>query len=66
MSDPVLADSLLDNVPEPNVVRGLIQKSIRRTAMLRQLLKLAERKHQDADRGSLDVDSCGQGVSRAS
>lgn len=40
----LLPDPLIDAVPDPGTVRNWLARSIRQSALLRSLLRLAERK----------------------
>ena len=42
--EPLRPEILLDTIPDPNTVRGWLAESIRRAALLRSLLRVAERK----------------------
>lgn len=47
MSRPeLLPRTLIESIPDPNTVRTLLAESIRQAALLRSLLRVAERKAQ--------------------
>jgi hypothetical protein len=65
-SEPLYADAVLDRIPKPDVVRDLLAKSIREAALLRSLLRVAERRQRYLDRAKAGVSGQGEGVARAS
>ena len=40
----LLPETLLESIPDPDTVRGWLARSVRVTALLRSLLRVAERK----------------------
>jgi hypothetical protein len=44
MESPAQPQAILEDIPDPDTVRGWLTESIREAALLRSLLRVAERK----------------------